>query len=440
MMKGHKAQPATTLRGRLSQRDSAPVELATGALAIVLLFVSAAWLLLAVAGIAAALALACSWLRLRTLRAAAANDLASLEKSEARLAGIIRSSMEAILSVDERQRIVLFNPMAETLFGCPARHAIGRPLSDFIPERFRGAHEAHVRRFGVTGVSERQMGKQRALFALHADGREFPIEASISQIDDGGSKLFTVMLRDITERVRAEAALRRSQEELQHLSDSILAAREEERRRIARELHDDLGQRLSALKMDLTLLGADIDAADSTSSLTAQTDAMQRVIDDTIAAVRQISADLRPPLLDELGLVPAIEWIAKHFRQRYGLLINVRAQEAALDEHAAISVFRIVQEALNNVVRHADATRVDITFARSGDRLTLGIEDNGRGWSGAPPAEGGRKPLGLLGIRERARLLGGQATVTQVPRGGFCLTVQFPAKRDSAAEALQWSA
>ncbi|MDB0578886.1 PAS domain S-box protein, partial [Ralstonia solanacearum] len=118
----------------------------------------------------------------------------------------IRSSMEAILSVDERQRIVLFNPMAETLFGCPARHAIGRPLSDFIPERFRGAHEAHVRRFGVTGVSERQMGKQRALFALHADGREFPIEASISQIDDGGSKLFTVMLRDITERVRAEAA------------------------------------------------------------------------------------------------------------------------------------------------------------------------------------------------------------------------------------------
>ncbi|OAI58172.1 histidine kinase, partial [Ralstonia solanacearum] len=213
---------------------------------------------------------------------------------------------------------------AETLFGCPARHAIGRPLSDFIPERFRGAHEAHVRRFGVTGVSERQMGKQRALFALHADGREFPIEASISQIDDGGSKLFTVMLRDITERVRAEAALRRSQEELQHLSDSILAAREEERRRIARELHDDLGQRLSALKMDLTLLGADIDAADSTSSLTAQTDAMQRVIDDTIAAVRQISADLPPPLLDELGLVPAIEWIAKHFRQRYGLLINVR--------------------------------------------------------------------------------------------------------------------
>ncbi|MGH1509972.1 PAS domain-containing sensor histidine kinase [Ralstonia solanacearum] len=454
MMKGHKAHPATTLRGRLSQRDSTPVELATGALAVVLLFVSAAWLLLAVspradgatvlllavAGIAAALALACSWLRLRTLRAAAANDLASLEKSEARLAGIIRSSMEAILSVDERQRIVLFNPMAETLFGCPARHAIGRPLSDFIPERFRGAHEAHVRRFGVTGVSERQMGKQRALFALHADGREFPIEASISQIDDGGSKLFTVMLRDITERVRAEAALRRSQEELQHLSDSILAAREEERRRIARELHDDLGQRLSALKMDLTLLGADIDAADSTSSLTAQTDAMQRVIDDTIAAVRQISADLRPPLLDELGLVPAIEWIAKHFRQRYGLLINVRAQEAALDEHAAISVFRIVQEALNNVVRHADATRVDITFARSGDRLTLGIEDNGRGWSGAPPAEGGRKPLGLLGIRERARLLGGQATVTQAPRGGFCLTVQFPARRDSAAEALQWSA
>ncbi|MCL9848150.1 PAS domain S-box protein [Ralstonia solanacearum P673] len=451
MMTGHKAHPATTSLSRLSQRDSTPVELATGGLAMVLLFVSAAWLvlaaspraggatvlLLAVASTAAGLALVFSWLRLRTLRVAAAHDLAGLEKSEARLAGIIRSSMEAILSVDDRQRIVLFNPMAEILFGCPASHAIGRPLSDFIPERFRSAHEAHVRRFGVTGVSERQMGKQRALFALHADGREFPIEASISQIDDGGSKLFTVMLRDITERVRAEAALRRSQEELQHLSDSILAAREEERHRIARELHDDLGQRLSALKMDITLLAADIRAADGTSPFTAQTDAMQRVIDDTIAAVRQISADLRPPLLDELGLVPAIEWIAKAFRQRFGLIINVRAHEASMDERAAISVFRIVQEALNNVVRHADATRVEIAFAHSDGMFALSVQDNGRGWNGTPPTEGGRKPLGLLGIRERARLLGGQATVTQTPRGGFCLTVRFPDRHEAAQEVGQ---
>ncbi|CAH0444105.1 PAS domain-containing sensor histidine kinase [Ralstonia pseudosolanacearum] len=434
-------------RRRLLLSHSTPAELVTGGLAILLLAASVAWLamalqardapfvLLALASIAAVLVLVFYWLRLRMLRAAVAQDLADLEKSEARLAGIIRSSMEAIISVDDAQRIVLFNPMAETLFGCPANHAIGRSLSDFMPERFRGAHEAHVRRFGVTGVSERQMGKQRPLFALHADGREFPIEASISQIEVNGGKLFTVMLRDTTERVRAEAALRRSQEELQHLSDSILASREEERHRIARELHDDLGQRLSALKMDLSLLAADLQAGEGGVALIDQTEAMQRVIDETIAAVRQISADLRPPLLDELGLVPAIEWIAKNFRQRFGLIINVHAQEIPMQERAAISVFRIVQEALNNVVRHADATRVEIEFARLDDMLELSIQDNGRGWSGAPPAPGERKSLGLLGIRERARMLGGQATIAHTPDSGFRLSVRFPATHDVTEEA-----
>ncbi|MGA3951984.1 PAS domain-containing sensor histidine kinase [Ralstonia nicotianae] len=434
-------------RRRLLLSHSTPAELVAGGLAILLLAASVAWLamalqardapfvLLALASIAAVLALVFYWLRLRMLRAAVAQDLTDLEKSEARLAGIIRSSMEAIISVDDAQRIVLFNPMAETLFGCPANHAIGRPLSDFMPERFRGAHEAHVRRFGVTGVSERQMGKQRPLFALHADGREFPIEASISQIEVNGGKLFTVMLRDTTERVRAEAALRRSQEELQHLSDSILASREEERHRIARELHDDLGQRLSALKMDLSLLAADLQAGEGGEALIAQTEAMQRVIDETIAAVRQISADLRPPLLDELGLVPAIEWIAKNFRQRFGLIVNVHAQEIPMQERAAISVFRIVQEALNNVVRHADATRVEIEFARLDDMLELSIQDNGRGWSGAPPAPGERKPLGLLGIRERARLLGGQVTIAHTPDSGFRLSVRFPATQEVTEEA-----
>lgn len=440
---------AATSRQRMLQLHSTPAELVAGGLAVLLLFVSAVWLvsaviprargaailLLALASIAAVVALVFYWLRLRMLRATVSDYLVHLEKSEARLAGIIRSSMEAIISVDDAQRIVLFNPMAETLFGCPANHAIGRPLADFIPERFRGAHEAHVRRFGVTGVSERQMGKQRALFALHADGREFPIEASISQIDDDGAKLYTVMLRDTTARVRAEAALRRSQEELQHLSDSILATREEERHRIARELHDDLGQRLSALKMDISLLAADLQATGGEASmLTAQTTAMQRVIDETIAAVRQISADLRPPLLDELGLVPAIEWIGKNFRQRFGLVVDVRAQEMPMDERAAISVFRIVQEALNNVVRHADATRVEILFDRLDDMLELSIRDNGHGWSGAPPTPEGRKPLGLLGIRERARLLGGQATITHAPDGGFCVSVRFPAAHDVTQE------
>jgi len=353
-------------------------------------------------------------------------SLQRVKESEARLAGIIRSAMEAIITVDGEQRVVLFNPMAETLFAWPADQAIGRPLADFIPERFRGAHEEHVRRFGVTGVSDRQMGRQRALYAMRRDGSEFPIEASISQTTDGGTKLYTVMLRDITERARAEETLRRSREELQQLSDSILATREEEKRRIARELHDDLGQRLSALKMDVAMLEEDMAEGGPTDSLLAEIAGMNKVIDDTVASVRRIASDLRPALLDELGMLPAIEWLASDFSSRYGLEVSVDGEDAEVPEQTAIAVFRIAQEALSNVVRHADATAVRITLTDGADGLELRVQDNGVGWDKKPSGSGPRKSLGLLGIRERARLLRGTATIESAPGNGFLLIVTIP--------------
>lgn len=356
-------------------------------------------------------------------------SLQRIRESEARLAGIIRSSMEAIITVDSAQHVILFNPMAETLFGWPAEQAIGRPLGDFIPERFRAAHDAHVRRFGVTGVSDRQMGRQRALFALRRDGSEFPIEASISQISDGDVRLYTVMLRDITERVRAEQALRRSREELQQLSDSILATREEEKRRIARELHDDLGQRLSALKMDMTMLAADVSEGRDTRGILADITGMNGVIDDTVASVRRIASDLRPALLDELGMLTAIEWLANDFSSRYGLPVSVDGVDADVPEHTAIAMFRIVQEALSNVVRHADATAVDVSLAQTDGQIELQVQDNGGGWDKKPTGNEPRKSLGLLGIRERARLLGGAVEVDSEPGKGFRLIVKIPLEK-----------
>ncbi|WP_423199682.1 MULTISPECIES: PAS domain-containing sensor histidine kinase [unclassified Cupriavidus] len=354
------------------------------------------------------------------------NDARSLAQSEVRLAGIIRSAMEAIISVDEEQRIVLFNPMAERLFGCSAELAIGRPLGDFIPQRFRAAHATHVARFGVTGVSDRQMGQQRTLYALRQDGTEFPIEASISQTLDGGRKLFTVMLRDTTERVQAEAALRRSREELQQLSDSILAGREEEKRRIARELHDDLGQRLSALKMDLVMLEADLRDVGLQDRILDQVTAMHGVIDATVGSVRRIAADLRPALLDELGLAAALDWLAKDFSQRYAITVTASApDDIEVSEQAATAVFRIVQEALNNVVQHAGAGRAWVALTRAGDEYLLSVRDDGRGWDGQPrPSE--RRSFGLLGVRERVRLLSGTVAVRHAPGDGFELSVRFP--------------
>lgn len=350
--------------------------------------------------------------------------------NEARMMGIIRSSMEAIITIDEKQTVVIFNPMAEQVFGVSAMEAIGAPLSRFIPERFRAAHAKHVDQFGVTGVSERQMGRQRVLFGLRGNGEEFPIEASISQIRDASGKLYTVMLRDITERQRAENALKQSREELRELSANLQNVREEEKTRIARELHDDLGQQLTALKMDLSVIEQQLRApnrAQPDDDVLSQLQGMRRLIDATVASVRRIAADLRPVMLDDLGLVPAIEWLANDFTNRYGIDVERQIETGGLTftSTGATTLFRIVQEALTNVARHADATRVALRLDIEEGFCVLRVADNGRG-----AAPGGTahedKSFGLIGIRERAHMLGGSVTIDTALARGFSITVAFP--------------
>ncbi|MEN2473194.1 PAS domain S-box protein [Burkholderia stabilis] len=350
--------------------------------------------------------------------------------NEARMMGIIRSSMEAIITIDEKQTVVIFNPMAEQVFGVSAMEAIGAPLSRFIPERFRAAHAKHVDQFGVTGVSERQMGRQRVLFGLRANGEEFPIEASISQIRDASGKLYTVMLRDITERLRAENALKRSREELRELSANLQNVREEEKTRIARELHDDLGQQLTALKMDLSVVEQQLRVpgrAQPDEDVQSHLQGMRRLIDATVASVRRIAADLRPVMLDDLGLVPAIEWLANDFTNRYGIDVERHIETGGLTftSAGATTLFRIVQEALTNVARHADATRVALRLDVEEGFCVLRVADNGRGAAPGGPAHED-KSFGLIGIRERAHMLGGTVTIDTALARGFSITVSFP--------------
>ncbi|PYE14897.1 PAS domain-containing sensor histidine kinase [Paraburkholderia silvatlantica] len=354
--------------------------------------------------------------------------------NEARMMGIIRSSMEAIVTVDDTQRVVIFNPAAEQVFGLSAMEAIGSPLSRFIPERFRAAHAQHVEQFGETGVTERQMGRpQRVLHGLRANGEEFPIEASISQIRDDSGKLFTVVLRDITERVRAEEALTRSREELRELSANLQNVREAEKTRIARELHDDLGQQLTALKIDLSALERRLGESD-TSDVPARLAGMRNLIDSTVGALRRIAADLRPVMLDDLGLVPAIEWLANDFTNRYGIAVerDLDADAEMFSNAASSALFRIVQEALTNVARHADASLVEISLKVDGPGCVLRIADDGLGATGDPadPASTQRnalrdKSFGLLGIRERAHMLDGTVSIATAPGKGFAMTITF---------------
>lgn len=347
-----------------------------------------------------------------------------LARSEARLRGILDSAMDAIITVDGTQHIVLFNAAAEAMFGCSRDEALGAPLAWFIPERFRGVHTEHVRRFGAAGTASRRMGAQRIVTGLRRNGGEFPIDASISQLEEHGGKYYTVILRDVSERVRVEDALRRSQEELRELGAAAHAAREQEKSRIARELHDELAQSLTALQMDVAWCKERVPEGQPATS--ARLAGMETLLNETVAATRRIASDLRPLMLDDLGLLPAVEWLVESFTQRNGIPceLAVSNPELELPSAHATAVFRIVQESLANVGKHARASRVKVGIECNGSELTLSIRDDGAGFSLQNP----RKPnaYGLLGLRERASLLGGKASITSAPGKGTHVEVRLP--------------
>ncbi|MDE2203592.1 MAG: PAS domain S-box protein [Burkholderiaceae bacterium] len=361
---------------------------------------------------------------IRGLVASACQSAQRVERNRHRLEGIIRASMEAIITIDESQRIVLFNPRAEGLFGYRAEDVLGAPIEQLIPQRFREAHRKLVQRFGVTPSSERRMAGQREVFALHADGHEFPIEASISHSEEDGKKLYTIMLRDITERLKAAKALSRSQEELRYLADSILVVREEEQRRIADGLNQSLGRRLKTLHEDCAALSAQlrwaghVQCKDGLAGIQANIDAAE-------ISLRRICMDLRPQVLDELGLVPAVHWMVTDFEARYQIPVTLDVEPIDFDGRTANALFLIIQEALTNVVRHAHATAVRIRLRKTGATCEVSIVDNGvHSPSLALPCA--RSGLGLIGIRERARLLGGAAQTEQEDGTGFRVRVVFP--------------
>ncbi|HET7764240.1 MAG TPA: PAS domain S-box protein [Burkholderiales bacterium] len=352
-----------------------------------------------------------------------ASDTA-LQSAQAQVGDIVDSAMDAIVSVDESQRIVLYNPAAEKMFGWPRAAVLGQPLDTLVPERFRRAHQAHVAEFGRTGVTSRRMAGPGVLSGLRANGDEFPIEASISQHVENGRKILTVILRDVTERVLVDNELRRSREELRELSAAAHTIREQEQRRVAREIHDELGQSLTALKMDAAWMLGNL--SQGPPPLAEKLKAMLAQLDATVTATRRISADLRPMMLDDLGLVPAAEWLAQNFSERTGIPCRLHIQPADIElaEPHASALYRILQESLTNVARHAGATRVDVALEKADGAVTLSVRDDGRGFS---PAEArAHKTYGLLGLRERTMLLGGEAGIASEPGRGTTINVRLP--------------
>jgi signal transduction histidine kinase len=200
--------------------------------------------------------------------------------------------------------------------------------------------------------------------------------------------------------------------------------RASEKARIARELHDELGQALTALKMDVAWLQNNLGS--DPARLSARTLAMSAVLDGTMAATRRIAADLRPLILGDLGLEPALEWLAGDFSRRHGVAcaLRIAPEYADLPDPAASALYRIVQEGLTNIARHAGATEANVRIEQSGNEVMLTLQDNGRGFDPeSPPGEGS---YGIIGIRERVYLLGGPVDFFSGPGQGTVVRVAIP--------------
>jgi len=262
------------------------------------------------------------------------------------------------------------------------------------------------------------------------EGAPLPVRLSLNPLLSGGRRTVSLIASDLSEVKRAEQELRTSSEQLRNLAARLLSVREEERTRIAREIHDELGQSLTAVKMDVSWLAGRLSPGDGPMLERIRT--TLQLADDLIKSVRRISTELRPGILD-LGLSAAVEWQAQEFQTRTGIACQLRlpAQEVVVAPDVSTALFRIFQETLTNVARHARSTSLEVILKKQGDRLVLRIRDNGQGFDPADPSLS--KSLGLLGMRERAAMLGGQVNISSAPGEGTSVTAWIPLRPPGSA-------
>jgi PAS domain S-box-containing protein len=323
-----------------------------------------------------------------------------------------------IVVVDRDYRYLIANQAFLDYHGLRREEVVGHPVSELVgPQTFEKVTKNNLDECFRGRIVKCELGLSFAkLGRRDIRGSYFPIEGP-SGIDQ-----VAVVLQDVTERQRADRELQRSFAALRALTAQLQSVREEERTRLARELHDRLGQALTAIRIDLAALKS----APARDRPSPRIDAILGLVDETIRAVRKISTELRPGILDDLGLVAAVEWAAEEFQARTGIQCQVGLPEVhpAVDAGRATALFRILQETLTNVARHAGATQVSIALSQDSGRLSLEVRDNGRGIAKDQLSAPGS--LGILGMRERAALLGGEFTIAGDPASGTTVRVAIP--------------
>jgi PAS domain S-box-containing protein len=396
----------------------------------------------------------------------------ALRSSEERLRLLIESAEDySIFTTDEHGVIDSWNEGARRMFGWSAQEIIGQPTElIFTPEdRAAGVPAQEMARAVKNGHAPDER------FHLRKDGSRFYVSGTMSTIHDGELRGFVKIARDLTERQAAEEALRRSHDELEQrvvertreldsanwslrrLSQRILEVQEGERRLLARELHDEIGQQLTGMKMLLDSLDEQLrqgpsDATDTPNVLPQaptpieQLTEIRAVVGDTLERVRDLSLDLRPAVLDSLGLLPALQWLFNRYTNQTGVEVDFAADglDHRLPAQLEAGAYRLIQEALTNVARHAGVSKVTVQVYATDETLSLYIVDTGAGFD-VESALAADASTGLAGMRERAALLGGSLSIESLPGEGTTIQADFSishaigeAARRETAEAREY--
>ena len=362
----------------------------------------------------------------------------ALRENEKLLKGITSSLGEGVIVLNDRCRLVFMNREAERLLGWTALELMDRDVHGVIRslnQDGRMLAEPYFYWSPDLLLKNGMLRTEEDVF-WRKDGSLMPVSVVASaMVEEGKAVAAVIAFQDITERKQAEWESIESGKRLRELTAYFEQAREEERTRIARELHDELGQMLMGIKLDAKWLESSL--PQTLPGVSDKMASMFGLIDETVDAMRRIAADLRPVMLDDLGLVAAVEWLAEEFARRTGIAVSCKfdvcepgccidEEDYMLDKALSTVAFRIVQECLTNIARHAKAGKVEILFRCSKDTLMLQVIDDGRGMP--ETHETRRKSFGILGMQERARGVGGRVEFFSKPGEGVCVEVSLPIK------------
>lgn len=342
-----------------------------------------------------------------------------IKESEELYRKIVETAQEGIWMIGSDGKTTFVNSTMAKILGYERQEMIGKDFLHFLHEDSKSLLSRSITAGENSGIPKTDVS------FITKDGQQKWVIVNFSSLYKEDQHTGTLaMIMDITERKKKEQELRDSHQQLRALASRLQTIREEERASLAREIHDELGQQLTALKMDIYWLYKNLPAGDE--RLRMKADAVMKLVNETLPKIEKKAIELHPSLLHDLGLLAAIEWQNKQFRSRHEAMIDftARGSDESVSQEVAIALYRIYQEALTNIMRHAKASKITTTFIQNSHSIQLTIADNGLGFE--PGKIDKKKSLGLLSMQERCVVIGGKCDITSFPEKGTVISVYVP--------------